>query len=64
MRRGAKFVPIGMSVEKHVTKDNKYVINQKLEHVDDISFRVVFLQNKICLFLAQGICFYVGHSFL
>jgi hypothetical protein len=32
------------------TKDNKYVVNQKLEHVDDISFsefvgriRVVFL---------------------
>jgi hypothetical protein len=22
-----------------------------------------FFQNKICLFLAQGICIYVGHSF-
>jgi hypothetical protein len=21
------------------TKDNKYVVNQKLEHIDDISFR-------------------------
>ena len=35
------------------TKDNKYVVNQKLEHVDDISFgepfgkiRVFFFQNK------------------
>ena len=52
------------------TKDNKYVVNQKLEHVDDISFRElfsrisVFLQNKICPFLAQGICIYVGHSSL
>jgi hypothetical protein len=34
------------------TKHSKYVVNQKLEHVDDISFR------------AQGICIYVGHSFL
>jgi hypothetical protein len=25
--------------------------------------RVVFYQNKICPFLAQGICIYVGHSF-
>jgi bisphosphoglycerate-dependent phosphoglycerate mutase len=42
------------------TKDNKYVVNQKLEHVDDINFKElfgrisVFLQNKICPFLAQG----------
>jgi hypothetical protein len=43
----------------------------KLEHVDDISvrelvgrIRVVVLQNKICPFLAQGICIYVVHSFL
>jgi hypothetical protein len=44
--------------------------DQTLEHVDDISFRElfgrisVFLQNKICPFLAQDICTYVGHSFL
>ena len=50
------------------TKDNKYVVNQKIEHVDDISFKELFgrisdfLQNKICPFLAQGICIYVGHS--
>jgi TfoX/Sxy family transcriptional regulator of competence genes len=24
------------------TKDNKYFVNQKLEHVDDISFRELF----------------------
>ena len=54
------------------TKHKKYVVNQKLEHVDDISFRErfgrikvgFFLQNKICPFLAQCICIYVGHSFL
>ena len=54
------------------TKQNKYVVNQELEHFEDISFiellsriRVVcsFLQNNICPFLAQGICIYVGHSF-
>jgi hypothetical protein len=41
------------------TKENKYGVNQKLEHVDDISFRELFgrisvfffLQNKICPFL-------------
>jgi hypothetical protein len=46
--------------------------NQKLEHVDDFSFRelfggikVVFIsQNKICPFLAQRICIYNDHSFL
>ena len=53
------------------TKENKYVVNQNLEHFDDISFRelfgrirvVFFKQSKICPFLAQGICIYVGHSF-
>jgi len=52
-------------------KQNKYVDNQKLEHGDDICFRKLFgrigvffvLQNKICPFLAQGICIYIGHSF-
>ena len=51
-------------------KHNKYVVNQTLEHVDDISFRELFgrirdlfLQNKICPFLAHGICIYVVHSF-
>jgi hypothetical protein len=53
------------------TKQNKYVVNQTLEHVDDISFRelfgriTVFFVCKItCRFLAQAICIYVGHSFL
>ena len=56
------------------TKVNKYVVNQKLEHVDDINFRELlgkirvfwfffFLQYSICPFLVQGICIYVGHSF-
>jgi hypothetical protein len=52
-------------------KDNKYVVNQKLEHVDDISFRehfdrirvVFFLQNMIYPFLPQCICIYVDHYF-
>jgi hypothetical protein len=44
-------------------RNNKYFVNLKLENCD-ISFRVVFyLQNKICPFLLQGICIYVGHSF-
>ena len=71
VRRGAQFVPMVMpTVLKNTpTKDNKYVVNQKVEHVGDITFRElfgrisVFLQNKICPFLAQGICIYVGHSF-
>jgi hypothetical protein len=34
-----------------------------LQHVDDISFReLVGRKINICAFLAQGICFYVGHS--
>ena len=28
-----------LSVEKHVHQSDKYVVNKKLEHVDDISFR-------------------------
>jgi hypothetical protein len=53
------------------TKHTKYVVNVKLEHVDNISFRKHFCrirvffspQIKICPFLAQGMCIYVGHSF-
>ena len=47
-------------------KHNKYVVNQKLEYYDDISFRelngkiiVIFLQNKICPFLRQVIGIYI-----
>jgi len=29
------------------TKDNKYVVNQKLEHVDDISFREHFSRIRV-----------------
>jgi hypothetical protein len=53
------------------TKHSKYVVNPKLKHFDDISFkylfsriRVVFLQNNICPFLRQYTCIYVDHSFL
>ena len=31
------------------TKDNKYIVNQKLEHVDDINFRELF--GRIRMFL-------------
>ena len=49
----------------------KYVVNQKLEHVDDLSFRepfgrimsVLFYKIRPVPFLAQGICIYIGHSF-
>jgi hypothetical protein len=55
------------------TKENKYVVNKKLEHAEMTSVSENFLveyewffwgQNKIYPFLAQGICIYVGHSFL
>jgi TfoX/Sxy family transcriptional regulator of competence genes len=42
-------------------KHNKYVVDQKLEYVDDISYRELFgrwfffaKEKKICPFLAQG----------
>ena len=44
------------------TKHNKYVVNQKFEHVEDKSSENFLVEsewystNKICLFLAQGIC--------
>jgi len=63
VRREAQFVPICMSTS---TRCSKYVVNQKLEHVDDISLREHFgrirmfsSQNKFCPFLGQGICIYV-----
>ena len=46
-------------------KNNNYVLNHKLEHFDEISFRELFsrnqffLQNKIFPFLRQSICIYV-----
>ena len=46
-------------------KDNKYVVNQKLEHVDDISFGELFGRIRVfffVFFLAEGICICVGHS--
>jgi hypothetical protein len=58
--RGASFAT---NIE---TSQIKYVVNQKLEHFDDVSFRElvgrmsVFLQNKICSFLAKNICIYLA----
>ena len=54
------------------TKHSKYVFNKKNSSMLMISvsenlfgrIRVFFLQDKICPFLAQSICIYVGHSFL
>jgi hypothetical protein len=48
-RRGAQVVPIGM-LENTSNKDNKYVINQKLEHVDAISFRELYGRIGLVLF--------------
>jgi hypothetical protein len=36
-------------------KHSKYVVNQKLEHVDDINFRELF--GRIRVVLAELICF-------
>jgi hypothetical protein len=33
-----------------LTKDNRYVVNQKLEHVDDLSFRELFGRIKVVFF--------------
>ena len=46
---------------KRSTKQDKYAVNPNLETFCDVS---VFLHNKICPFLRQGICNYVGHSIL
>jgi hypothetical protein len=55
-------------VEKHVHQNNKYVVNKKIEHVDDISFRELFgrirvgffYKKKIC---RQHICYFGGRVF-
>jgi hypothetical protein len=42
MRKGAQFVPMGMPTvcwKKTVHQTNTYVVNQNLEHINDISFR-------------------------
>ena len=33
------------------TKDNKYIVNQTLEHVDDISFRELFGRIRVFFFI-------------
>jgi hypothetical protein len=60
------------SYEKNTsTKHNKYVVNQKLEHVEDISFReffgrirVVFYKIRFVSSYHRVFCIYIGHSFL
>jgi hypothetical protein len=45
-RRRAQFVPISMPT----VKDNKYIVNQKLDHLDDISFWERFGRIRVFLF--------------
>ena len=60
------------SYEKNTsTKHNKYVVNQKLEHVEDISFRKLFGRIRVVFYKIRFVssyhkvfCIYVGHSFL
>ena len=37
-KRGEQFLPIEMSAEKTPTKHSKCVVNQKLKHLNRISF--------------------------
>ena len=46
-------VPIGMPTvcwENTSTKHNKYCVNQRLEHVDDICFREVFGRIRVVFY--------------
>jgi hypothetical protein len=36
------------------TKDNKFVVNQKLEHVDEISFTELFGRIRVVFFIPMG----------
>ena len=37
------------------TKQNKYVVNQKLEHVDDISFRELFDRIRVIAYKIRSV---------
>ena len=37
------------------TKDNKYGVNQKLEHVDDISFRELFDRIRVVFYKIRSV---------
>ena len=51
-RRGPQFAPYvcRLSVKNTSTKHSKYVINQKLEHVDDIRSRELFGRIRVIFF--------------
>jgi hypothetical protein len=57
VRRGEQFVHIAMpTVLKNTpTKDNKYVGNQKLEDVDDISFRELFGRIRVVFYKIRAV---------
>jgi TfoX/Sxy family transcriptional regulator of competence genes len=40
------------------SKNIKYVVNQKLNHFDDISFRELFGENRSGFFLQNKTCIY------
>jgi hypothetical protein len=73
-RRGAQFVPIGMPTVccKIRSLSITHMLSFKYSNMLKISVSENFLvesewcsmQNKICLFLGQGSCIYVGISFL
>ena len=45
------------------TKHNKYVVNEKLENVDDISFRELFgRMNQCFIFYFYKICPFLAHN--
>jgi len=37
------------------TKENKYVVNQTLEHVDDISFREIFGRIRVFSYKVKSV---------
>jgi hypothetical protein len=41
---------VNILTQRVPTKDNKYVVNQKLEHIDDISFRELFGRIRVLYF--------------
>jgi hypothetical protein len=71
-RRGAQLVFIGMRdclLKNKFTKHSTHIVNQKLKHFDDVSFRDSFAIFSGCFFkisfvLKQGIGIYVHHYFI
>ena len=64
-RRGAQFLPICMPTvcwKTTSTKNNKYVVNQTLDHFDDISLRERFSRIGVGLFTNQICTMYISVS--